>query len=217
MEPEKQASELASSFTATHATIIVALIGAIGAGAGALFTSWQSLQLERTKHEAAADLQRQEFETKLIFRAIENVDTAEERTRNLRFFLDAGFISDPQERIRNLDPKRYPSKGNASFDCSQDPAPAARIICGDAELSARDKVMAAHYYKLRRSLEAQPARELYEEQKQWLVERDSCTAAPQTAVTCMVDKYDLRIVQLATRAAAAVVVPGPRTANTNPQ
>jgi len=36
-----------SSFTATHATVIVAIIGAIGAGAGALFTSWEDLQLYR--------------------------------------------------------------------------------------------------------------------------------------------------------------------------
>jgi uncharacterized protein YecT (DUF1311 family) len=218
MEPAKQDSERPSSFTATHATIIVALIGAIGTGAGALFTTWQSLQLERTKHDAAADLARQEFETKLIFRAIEGSDSAEERTRNLKFFLEAGFISDPHDRIRNLNPDQFPSKGNASFDCSQDHDPAARVICGDPGLSARDTIMAAHYYKLRQSLEPQNARALLEEQQRWLIERNGCAATPQTAVTCMAEKYDLRIIELLSRSAAAGVLPsrGARTADTKP-
>jgi len=207
MEPAKQDIDAergnVSSFTATHATVIVAIIGAIGAGAGALFTSWEGLQLERAKHDAAADLARQEFETKLIFRAIEGSDSAEERTRNLKFFLDAGFISDPHDKIRNLNADQYPSKGNASFDCSKDKDPAARVICGDPTLSARDKIMADQYYKLKQSLDPIAARALIEEQQQWLVQRNGCASAALTAVNCMAEKYDLRIVELLTRIAGA--------------
>jgi uncharacterized protein YecT (DUF1311 family) len=207
MEPAKRSIDAeqasVSSFTATHATVIVAIIGAIGAGAGALFTSWEGLQLERAKHDAAADLARQEFETKLIFRAIEGSDSAEERTRNLKFFLDAGFISDPRDKIRNLNSDQYPSKGNASFDCSKDKDPAARIICGDPALSVRDKIMADHYYKLKQGLDPGAARALIEEQQQWLIERNGCANVALTAVNCMAEKYDLRIVQLLTRVAGA--------------
>jgi uncharacterized protein YecT (DUF1311 family) len=207
MEPANQSIDAerasVSSFTATHATVIVAIIGAIGAGAGALFTSWEGLQLERAKHDAAADLARQEFETKLIFRAIEGSDSAEERTRNLKFFLDAGFIADPHDRIRNLNADQYPSKGNASFDCSKDKDPAARTICADPTLSARDKIMADQYYKLKQSLDPVAGRALIEEQQKWLIERNGCANVALTAVSCMAEKYDLRIVELVTRVAGA--------------
>ena len=66
------------------------------------------LAIERQKQNAAADLARQEFETKLILKAIETPDR-EEATRNLQFFLKAGFIQDKEGKIANLNADQYPS------------------------------------------------------------------------------------------------------------
>jgi hypothetical protein len=66
------------------------------------------LGLERQKQTAAADLARQEFETKLILKAIETQD-GEEAIRNLQFFLSAGFIQDKDGKIAKLKVGQYPS------------------------------------------------------------------------------------------------------------
>ena len=84
---------------ATNTAILVAVIGAIATGAGAVVTGWNNVMLEKSKQEAAARLARQDFETKLIFRAVEGSNSAEERARNLKFFLDAGFLSDPDNKF----------------------------------------------------------------------------------------------------------------------
>jgi len=66
------------------------------------------LELERQKQMAAAVLTRQEFETKLILKAIETPDR-EEAIRNLQFFLSAGFIQDKDGKIAKLKTGQYPS------------------------------------------------------------------------------------------------------------
>jgi hypothetical protein len=53
-------------------------------------------------------LARQEFETKLILKAIETPDR-QEAIRNLQFFLSAGFIQDKEGKIANLGINQYPS------------------------------------------------------------------------------------------------------------
>jgi uncharacterized protein YecT (DUF1311 family) len=195
------------AFTATHATIIVALLGTIGTGAGAIFAARENLRVEEAKHKAAsalelarhhaaADLARQEFEIKLIFRAIEGSDSAE-RIRNLQFFLDAGFLRDPEGRIRTLKPYQFPSKINPSFDCLQDTDPAARIICENPTLAAQDSELAKVYSPLRRSLAGSDEQQkLVNAQFEWLRQRNTCVGAADDPVRCMMDKYNLRIGEL---------------------
>jgi uncharacterized protein len=211
VKPTEKETDAASgagfAFTATHATIIVALLGVTGAGVGAIFTARENLKLEQTKHEAAADLARQEFETKLIFRAIEGSDSAEERIRNLKFFLEAGFLTDPKHTIEKLDPSKFPSKVSPSFDCMRDTDPAARMICATPGLSTQDRVMAKLYYQLKGSLSgsSEQLQQLVDAQREWLRQRDACAIATE-AVSCMVDKYDLRIRQLQVQIAAQVAI-----------
>jgi hypothetical protein len=66
------------------------------------------LQLERQKQGAAGDLAGREFETKLIFKAIDTPDR-KEAVRNLQFFRRAGFIQDKDEKIAGLSESEYPS------------------------------------------------------------------------------------------------------------
>jgi hypothetical protein len=94
-------------FTPTQATILVAVIGALSAALVAVVS-------ETIKSSAQIRLAKSEFETKLIFRAIEGSSTEEERARNLNFFLKAGFLSDPDGRIAALSPSQFPSK--SAFD-----------------------------------------------------------------------------------------------------
>lgn len=117
-------------FTATQATVAVALIAALSGAISGIISAWSThgveakkseamlsierlkvegtQALERQKQQAASALARSEFETKLIFKAIEGVSD-EERTRNLQFFLKAGFLHDPEGKIARLDPDEYPS------------------------------------------------------------------------------------------------------------
>jgi hypothetical protein len=92
-------------FTATQATVLVAVIGALSA---ALVT----VVSETLKSRAQTQLARSEFETKLIFRAIEGSANVDERAKNLNFFLKAGFLSDPEgkiAKIANSSPSQLPS------------------------------------------------------------------------------------------------------------
>ena len=180
---------------ATNTTILVAVIGAIATGAGAVVTGWHNVMLEKSKQEAAARLARQDFETKLIFRAVEGSDSAEERARNLKFFLDAGFLSDPDNKIRNLSPGRYPSVGSPSFECvSTDTA--GHIICSDLQLSAKDKIMADLYRQFRGLVDPQARKQVLADQRSWLAERNICIEVGEKAVSCMMEKYEVRIGEL---------------------
>ena len=149
------------SLTPTQATIIVAIIGAASASVGALITSSFSkdieakkseallgieklkvegtLALERGKQEAAANLARSDFETKLIFRAIEGSTSEEERIRNLSFFLKAGFISDPHQKIASLKPSEFPSKVTTTDDRYKlkDPGICDRLLASQLRGAAR--------------------------------------------------------------------------------
>ena len=67
-----------------------------------------TLQLEKEKQDATAKLARQEFETKLIMQAVQGVPS-EVATKNLQYFLHAGFISDPDGKISRLSAAAPPS------------------------------------------------------------------------------------------------------------
>ena len=117
-------------FSAAQATVAAALLAVISAVGGAVIQALTTrhveagksltalsiektkvdgeLQLARQKQSAATELARQEFETKLILKAIETPDRKEAIT-NLQFFLKAGFIQDPHGSIANLEDKEYPS------------------------------------------------------------------------------------------------------------
>jgi hypothetical protein len=67
-----------------------------------------SIELEKQKQSAAEHLDRAKFETTLILRATEAA-RREDQVRNLKFFLDAGFIADPNGKIQAIHEDAYPS------------------------------------------------------------------------------------------------------------
>jgi len=126
---ERQHTE--RSISPAHATVAGALIALLSGLIGAAITSSSSetvsetnaasalqiektkvqgnLDLEQTKQSSAEELARQEFETSLILKAIETEDR-EEAIRNLRFFVNAGFISDENGKISALSDEQLPSQ-----------------------------------------------------------------------------------------------------------
>jgi S1-C subfamily serine protease len=67
-----------------------------------------NISLEKQKQEAAEQLDRAKFETTLILKATE-APKREDQVKNLKFFLNAGFIHDPGEKIAKMDENAYPS------------------------------------------------------------------------------------------------------------
>lgn len=125
------------SISGAQATIAGALVALLSGWMGATITSssgeaisatnaQNALEIERTKVQGNLDLElskqasaenlaRLEFESSLILGAIQD-SNREEAIRNLRFFLAAGFISDPDGKISALQDEQLPSKAGPSPD-----------------------------------------------------------------------------------------------------
>jgi S1-C subfamily serine protease len=67
-----------------------------------------NIALENKKQDAAERLDRAKFETTLILKATEAVKR-DDQVRNLKFFLNAGFIRDPDQKIAKMNEGDYPS------------------------------------------------------------------------------------------------------------
>jgi hypothetical protein len=84
-----------------------------------------NLDLEKSKQKATEALEQKKFETTLILEAIKT-PSRNDAVRNLKFFVTAGFVSDHEDRIKNLGDESLPSIGDpsvleSSFDSDRDP------------------------------------------------------------------------------------------------
>ena len=117
-------------FTSAQATVAAAALAVLSAVVGGLIQSSSTrdveanrsdaqfeieklranatIQLEEQKQEAAERLERAEFETTLILKAIE-APAREDQIKNLKFFLNAGFISDEDGKIAAIEENDFPS------------------------------------------------------------------------------------------------------------
>ena len=66
------------------------------------------IDLEVQRQKAAEKLDRVKFETTLILKAIEAAKR-DDQIRNLKFFINAGFISDDEGKIAKIDEGAYPT------------------------------------------------------------------------------------------------------------
>jgi predicted chitinase len=80
--------------SAGYTAIIAAILGFVTSSVVALIQGQSNLQLEKAKFEADQKLERIKFETGLISKGIEPKER-EARLDILRFYIDAGLISDP--------------------------------------------------------------------------------------------------------------------------
>jgi hypothetical protein len=117
-------------FSTAQATVAAAVLALLSGVIGGLIQSWATrdveanksaalIQIERVKadanialekqrQDAAERLDREKFETTLILKATEAV-SRDDQIRNLKFFLNAGFIRDPDGKIAAMDTQSYPS------------------------------------------------------------------------------------------------------------
>lgn len=92
-----------------------------------------------------------------------------------------------------------PAMAPPSFDCAKAASEAEKLVCGDAELAALDRQLAARYAERK---EADPA-----VQRGWAKGRDDCWKQ-QDQRLCVLEAYRTRLVELAI-GAPGLVVPKP--------
>ncbi|WP_165421687.1 S1 family peptidase [Rhizobium ruizarguesonis] len=108
-----------SAITPAQASVAAAIIALASGVVGGLIQgatsrdvegekSKGSIAIEKLKAEANIALEKQKFETTLILKATE-ASRREDQIRNLKFFLNAGFISDPDGKIAKMDDASFPS------------------------------------------------------------------------------------------------------------
>lgn len=92
-----------------------------------------------------------------------------------------------------------PAMAPPSFDCAKAASDAEKLVCGDAELAALDRRLAARYLERK---DADPA-----VQRGWAKGRDDCWKQPDLRL-CVLEAYRTRLVELAI-GAPGMVVPTP--------
>jgi hypothetical protein len=117
-------------FTTAQATVAAAVLSLVSGAIGGVIQAWlnrdveasknlalieverlkanANITLEKQKQESNERLDRAKFETTLILKATESPNR-EEQIRNLKFFLKAGFINDPGNKIAQMDESELPS------------------------------------------------------------------------------------------------------------
>lgn len=99
---------LSNSKVAILVAATTAISGLISAMMVESIKGSETLRIEQQKANFQHDLDRDKFETTLILRATENKEV-DERIRNLRFYIEAGYIKDPEGKIAKMDAGQYPA------------------------------------------------------------------------------------------------------------
>lgn len=79
----------------------------------------------------------------------------------------------------------------ANIDCRRDLRPVERLICSSSNLLDLDASMSAYYFRLRNDATRRAARDLLDNQRNWLEWRDTCKT-----VSCLREMYTFRIQEL---------------------
>jgi hypothetical protein len=88
-------------------TVIGALIALVSAGVTALIGGYWQLQAEGAKAKAQLDIEKMQQQFQILLRATEG-QQAERAAKNLKFFVDIGYLEDPTGEIR-----KYAKRGEA--------------------------------------------------------------------------------------------------------
>jgi hypothetical protein len=90
-------------------------------------------------------------------------------------------------------PQVVPVQG-PSFDCKTNRRPVEQAICGDAELSSKDRALQDLYSQVLGGLSGQARTDLIQAENGWVTQRNQCRDPGMTA--CLAQSYDARIREL---------------------
>jgi len=146
---ETESKSTRKGLTTAQVSIAGAIIALVSGVAGASITAWSSrsiesekslaslrieelkaqgnLDLEKSKQQATESLERKKFETQLILEAIKTPSRSD-AIRNLKFFVAAGFVSDPDGKILSLRDESLPSISAPSQESSNRALRATGVI-----------------------------------------------------------------------------------------
>ena len=104
-----------------------------------------------------------------------------------------------------LGPNLVWAQGQPSFDCAKASSAIEKVICANADLSARDRALTASYVKAQAALSDEGKGALRTSQRQWLrSSRELCDSSAlkrdkiSEQVICLAQRYELRQKQLET-------------------
>lgn len=84
-----------------------------------------------------------------------------------------------------------------SFDCKQNQNAIEQLICGDAGLASRDRILASLFYKTIDGLSDDGRKSLRGAQRDWLARRNACAKLPREQTAgCVTQLYESRIAEL---------------------
>lgn len=106
-------------FSSGQATVLAGALSLLSGVVGGVFQAWVThdtesgknnalIAVERTKVDGNIAIDRQKFETSLIFQAI-NTPDRDTQVKNLQFFAKFGFIHDPDKKIQSATVEDLPS------------------------------------------------------------------------------------------------------------
>jgi hypothetical protein len=127
------------SFSPAQATVLVAVIGLLGAAAGAVITGVVNILTEFQKEGAAVAQAQHEFEYRVILKAID-APSRDAQASNLQFVLAAGIIHDPEGKIARL-PLLFlpgPIETKSTSSATTTPSPASISTLVDVDLKGGD-------------------------------------------------------------------------------
>jgi uncharacterized protein YecT (DUF1311 family) len=115
---------------------------------------------------------------------------------------DHGSPQAPAPQVGSLQapaPQVAPVQG-PSFDCKTNRRPVEQAICGDAELSSKDRVLQDLYSQVLGGLSGQARTDLIQAENVWVTQRNQCRDPGMTA--CIAQSYDARIREVKGRSAS---------------
>lgn len=133
-------------------------------------------------------------------------------------FTDTSGRERPLVLMFQWDSKRYKFLLNAvqsapmyktSYDCAKAQKEIDRAICYVEPLAKLDIELNAAYSSLTKTLSTEARKELVEQQREWLAERDHDCIIYKFWVECLTDRYTVRIAELKRAAAGEAQAPAP--------
>jgi hypothetical protein len=104
----RQFQQGSTGISAGALTVIGALIALASASVTALIGGYWELEAERSKAKAQLDIELAQEQFKILLRATEGVNDPQVAAKNLKFFVEIGYLTDPTGQIL-----KYANRGEA--------------------------------------------------------------------------------------------------------